>query len=922
MHIKSSSGNLFSTDMTGGKKCCLATALVLALLIGAGSAGSALAQTTTVVASILPNSRSVQVGQSATAFATIINAGSATGTACSIAPATSIPATFSYQTTDPATNISTGTANTPIDIAPGVAQSFVISLATSAAFAPTAVAFSFSCSNAAAAGTIAGVNDLLLSASAAAVPDIVAIAATSTSDGTVHIPNNNGTGAFAVATANVGAGDAITISADTGAVGLPVSLTLCQTVPATGQCLAAPSATVTTTVAAGATPTFSIFAQGSGAIPFAPGTNRVFVRFRDGANAVRGLTSVALVTDDPTPVAPGPVLTPSSTLAGAVLTPADVGQVISQVVKEATARGKPATIAVVDRVGAVLAVYAMNGAPATLPVEDNPRGANATPLVDGLNSVALPTAAEAITKAITAAYLSTSNGNAFSTRTASQIVQDHFNPGTMGAASGPLFGVQFSQLPCSDLSVRYDTIADTSSATRGPHRSPLGLAGDPGGFPLYKNGELVGGIGVKAEGPYRVDENIYDNDHSTDEILALAGTIGYDTPAAIRADTIVAGGITLRFSDADTSDFVTSPATAGGFAAIPAGAGSLIDVSGYYNKSDGLRAGSVYGSTASGLVQDFSGAINSSVPPMLLVDGTSRVRYPASAGAGTGAITQAETSALLREAYASATKTRAQIRNPAGSVLAVTISVVDVNGTVLGIATMPDAPIFGIDVSLQKARTALFTSSAYGDSALTAAGLGRFSTAAASFFGKPVFSGSVAWSARSIGNIARDSYPDGIDTTPNGPLSLSRALSTPFSNGLQLDLVLGNLGQHVTSVVTGNPAADTPAYCTALPAPPGSPTGRPVLSNGLQIFPGGFPIYRNGVLVGGIGISGDGVDQDDMTGFLGLYNAGQGLGTGIGEAPAAIRSSTLYGNGAAPHYVNCPFAPYVDSNAQNLCGGK
>ena len=121
---------------------------------------------------------------------------------------------------------------------------------------------------------------------------------------------------------------------------------------------------------------------------------------------------------------------------------------------------------------------------------------------------------------------------------------------------------------------------------------------------------------------------------------------------------------------------------------------------------------------------------------------------------------------------------------------------------------------------------------------------------------------------------------------------------------------------------TGNPAADTPAFCTALPPPPGSPTGKPVMADGEQIFPGGFPIYRNGVLIGGIGISGDGVDQDDMTAFLGVYNAGQALNTGLGEAPPAIRASVLSGNGASPHYVNCPFAPYVGSNSQNLCAGK
>jgi uncharacterized protein GlcG (DUF336 family) len=927
--------------MTVGAVRCRLGGVTLAVLVGAGIATSAYAQTTTsLVSAILPSSRSVQVGQTATAFATIINAGTATATGCSIALSTTIPAAFSYQTTSSANNAPTGAANTPVDIAPSAAQSFIISVTPSQPIAPTSVGFSFSCTNADPAPLTTGVNDLFLSASSAAVPDMVAMSATASGDGVVHIPGNTGTGAFAIASANVGATGDLTVSADTGSAGIPLALTICQTVPATGACLASPAPTVQATINTNATPTFSVFAKGSGAIPFAPATSRVFVRFKETVGgAVRGSTSVAVVTDNPTTTASSSILLPGPSAVGTSLNATDIGKIIGQVVQEAKARNKPATVAIVDRVGAVLAVYQMTGAPATFPIESNPNGPNATQLVDGLSGVAnlgavplVPATLEAIAKAVTGAYLSTSNGNAFTTRTASQIVQDHINPGTMGAPSGPLFGVQFSSLPCSDLNVRYAPTTDASSVTRGPHRSPLGLAGDPGGFPLYKNGELVGGIGVKAEGPYRVDENIYDNDHSTDEIEALAGTIGYDAPTAIRADKISAAGLFLRFSDATPDDFMTSPASATPFASLAAGTGSLVSVSGYYDSADGLRTGSPYGSTASGLVQDFSGTINTSVPPYLLVDGASMVRYPATAGgASPGALTQAEALQILKAAYASGIQTRAQIRNPQGSPMAVTVAVIDAYGTPVGIATIPDAPVFGIDVSLQKARSVLFLSSANGDAALKSPAANppggpsvrKFSDAAAAFFGgKPVFSGAYAWSDRAIGNIARDSYPDGIDTTPNGPLSLAKNLSTPFSDGLQLDLILGNIKSHLVSVVTANPAADTPAACTALPAPPGSPTGKPILANGLQIFPGGFPIYRNGVLIGAVGISGDGVDQDDMTGFLGIYNAGQQLNTGLGLAPPGIRASTLYGNGAQPHFVNCPFSPYVGSNSQNLCAGK
>ena len=656
-----------------------------------------------------------------------------------------------------------------------------------------------------------------------------------------------------------------------------------------------------------------------------------------------GATSLSLLS--PSAQAEGPVLKPKTGVSKQSLTRSDVGRIIAQVVQEAKARKKPATIAIVDRLGAVLAVYRMTGAPATEPIESNPRGPNAgPPLADGLGGLnavpnfkpatpLVPTQLEAITKAITGAYLSTSHGNAFSTRTASQIVQDHFNPGTMGAPSGPLYGVQFSSLPCSDLTVSLNALG-TSAPTQGPHRSPLGLAGDPGGFPLYKNGELVGGIGVKAEGPYRVDENIYDNDHSTDEIEALAGTHGYAAPAGIRADTITAGGLTLRYSDAQQSDLLKNPATATPYLKLPKGTGALLPVKGYF--APPVKAGSPYGSLASGIVQDTNNTINATKRPYLLVDKTSHVRYPATAGEGiAGALTQKEALGLLKAAYASGIITRAQIRNPAGSPMAVTMSVVDTNGTILGIATIPDAPVFGIDVSLQKARSSVFMSRSDGDAALQSPQanksllppvlptpqIAKFSKAATAFFGRKVFSGGFAWSDRAIGNIDRDTYPDGIDTTPNGPLSLSNEFSTPFSDGLQVNLIIPNIVLNIANVaeLLGPSTPDTPHYCTQLPL---TSTGKPVLANGLQVFPGGFPIYRNGKLIGGIGISGDGVDQDDMTGFLGVYNAGQQLKTGIGEAPFGIRASVLNSHGAGPHYVNCPYAPYIGSNSQNLCIGK
>lgn len=98
-------------------------------------------------------------------------------------------------------------------------------------------------------------------------------------------------------------------------------------------------------------------------------------------------------------------------------------------------------------------------------------------------------------------------------------------------------------------------------------------------------------------------------------------------------------------------------------------------------------------------------------------------------------------------------------------------------------------------------------------------------------------------------------------------------------------------------------------------------TGLTGVNNGIQIFPGGVPVYRGNTLIGGLGVSGDGVDQDDMIAFLGLARAGKSLNTGVANAPAWRRSDTVTAQGLGLRYVQCPQGPFNNSVEQNVCEG-
>src|SRR5712671_6215228 len=113
--------------------------------------------------------------------------------------------------------------------------------------------------------------------------------------------------------------------------------------------------------------------------------------------------------------------------AAAQLTAADVTQIIKQAASRAAQISPNSVIAVTDREGFVLGVW-------------NVRGGEPTP--DEI--------ATCVSKAGTASFLS-SDQNAFTSRTAGFIIQQHFPPGVKNTSPGPLVGVGLSNLFTSDI---------------------------------------------------------------------------------------------------------------------------------------------------------------------------------------------------------------------------------------------------------------------------------------------------------------------------------------------------------------------------------------------------------------------------------------------------------------------------------------
>lgn len=213
---------------------------------------------------------------------------------------------------------------------------------------------------------------------------------------------------------------------------------------------------------------------------------------------------------------------------------------------------------------------------------------------------------------------------------------------------------------------------------------------------------------------------------------------------------------------------------------------------------------------------------------------------------GGSTLSQAEVEAIVARAADRANRTRAVIRLPLGSRARMAISVADLDGTVLALYRMPDSTIFSLDVAVAKARNVVY-----------------FSGNARPQRDLPDLPIGTAVTNRSIGFGSQSFFPSGIANSAPGPFR---------------QLYLNDLA---------NP-------CTQ-----GSQPKNPN-QNGIVFFPGSAPLYRGGTLVGGLGVSGDGVEQDDYVSAAGA----EGL-----EAPQNLRSDSYFIRGVRIPYWKFPRNP-------------
>jgi uncharacterized protein GlcG (DUF336 family) len=209
---------------------------------------------------------------------------------------------------------------------------------------------------------------------------------------------------------------------------------------------------------------------------------------------------------------------------------------------------------------------------------------------------------------------------------------------------------------------------------------------------------------------------------------------------------------------------------------------------------------------------------------------------------GTG-LTAADVEAIVARGIAEADQVRAQIRAPFNVTAKMVFAVSDENGNILGLYRMPDATYFSLAVAVAKSRNV-----AYYDNPTQLQPADKVKGVAA----------GTAFTNRTFRYLSLPFFPEGIDINPPGPFSI---------------LNDGGVTKYWTTLGPPLPASAFQSIQGFDAFNPNTNFRDPynkANQNGVVFFPGSAPLYKNtnggnlrNQLVGGLGVSGDGVFQDD-----------------------------------------------------------
>ena len=384
-----------------------------------------------------------------------------------------------------------------------------------------------------------------------------------------------------------------------------------------------------------------------------------------------------------------------------------------------------------------------------------------------------------------------------------------------------------------------------------PTQQSRGIATLPGGIPLFADSNmdgvgdtLVGGIGVFFPGP---------DGFATHEqgFVAGIGQTEYErtnAPLALEAEYIAFAAAGGSHGAASVECDPPAAVIPGSRFDLPFGnitlVGIELEIVGPTPGIQGVRDLVSFGhSLGTGTINGTDHQVNSAGDLYLMGQAVPE-GWLVAPKSGVG-ITAAEVDQLISQGIAAAQKTRAAIRVPVGSRTQMVFAVTDTTGEVLGLYRMPDATVFSIDVAVAKARNTAY----YADAAVL----------------EPVDQVSgvtpgVAFTNRTFRFLAEPRFPSGVDGADPGDFSIlnNSGINPATAENIGAPAAASTMNDTVLGYDAFNPGTNFHDASSPLDH-----------QNGVVFFPGSTPIYKSGVLIGGFGVSGDGVDQDDVVTFLG-----------------------------------------------------